>query len=150
MCIFILAKVCIGGCFQRCDNSTQQNVTPTYIISKPKVRLNLDLSACMPHHSFCGNCQQGYTVNNGISMSKIKKYIDRSGVQIIFKLTVMSYDYRSFIPEEITFTKHHLTWWISKLPDNFELYWIRQYVVGPLGIVNVYKTQQISTGFGHG
>ena len=68
---------------------------------------------------------------------------------------VISDVYRSFIPNETTFTKYCLTQWIPKLPGSIEIHWVRQYLVnftGMVGILNktVYKTEPIFTGLRHG
>ena len=45
-----------------------------------------------------------------------------------FSLMVISDVYRSFIQNKTTFTKYCLTQCFSKLPGNFEIYWVRQYL----------------------
>ena len=59
---------------------------------------------------------------------------------LALNLTVISYVYRCFIPNQTTFNKHCLTQWVSKLP------WVKQYLVNFTGLVSitnasVHKTQ---------
>ena len=85
---------------------------------------------------------------------KIRKLFTDPMHKLYSGFTVISYVYRSFIPNKITLI-NCLTQWISKFPGSFEIHWVRQYLVnftGVGGIINtiVYKTELIFTGVGHG
>ena len=74
--------------------------------------------------------------------------------KLLFTFKVFSGFYRSFIRNK-TFTNTVLRSGFQKLPGSFEINTVRQYPVnfsGLADIVNsaVYKTEQISTGLGHG
>ena len=45
----------------------------------------------------------------------------------------------SFIPNKTTFTKYHLTQWISKLVGSFEIHWVRQYLVNFMGLAGIFR-----------
>ena len=88
-------------------------------------------------------------------VSKIRKNIYWSDIQVTFQLTLISYVHRSFIPNKTAFTKYCLTQWISKLPRSFDIQWVRYDLVnfrGQAGIINatLYKTKPIFTALEHG
>ena len=75
--------------------------------------------------------------------------------ELLSSFTVISNVYRGLIGNETTFTKYCFAQWISKLPGSFEIHWVRQYLINFMGLVgivnaNVYKTEPIFTGLGHG
>ena len=56
--------------------------------------------------------------------------------KLLLSFTVISDAYRSIIWNKIIFIKYCLTQWISKLPWNFEIHWVRQYLVNFSGMAN--------------
>ena len=76
-------------------------------------------------------------------------------LQIHFSLMIISYVYRSFIPNRTIFMKYCLTQWILNLPGSFDIHWARQYLVNFMGLTgrvntDVYKTEPLFTGLGRG
>ena len=70
-----------------------------------------------------------------------------SNVQVTFEL------YGDFY--KTTFTKYCLTLRILKLSGSFEIHWVRLHLVIVKGLAsmintNIYKTEQIIPGLGHG
>ena len=86
-----------------------------------------------------------------MSVSGIGKSICRSNVPVTFELYGHLRCYKSFIPNEIAFTRCCPIRQISGLPRSFEARWVGQYLVNVTdlaGIVNtvVYKTKPLITG----
>ena len=91
-----------------------------------------------------------------IMCQKVRKILTGPTYKLLATFTVISYGYRSFIPNKATFTKDRLTQWISKLKAPRELLnplskTVLGKLMGLLSTVNatVYKTEPIFIGLGH-
>ena len=87
------------------------------------------------------------------TLSKMRKNIYRSNIELLLKLTIISDVYRSFTWNKTIFTMYCLTQWISKALRSFGIHWLRQYLenfMGLVGIVNatVSRLSQFSQVLG--
>ena len=76
---------------------------------------------------------------NKAQCKKNRKNIYRSNVQVAFELYGHLF-MGPFIGHKTTFTKYCLTRWVSKLPGNFEIHWVRQYLVNFMCLAGIVNT----------
>ena len=68
------------------------------------------------------------------TVSNIRNIFTGLTNKLLLSFIVISDMYRSYIPNQTTFTKYFLTQWISKLPGSFEIHWSRQHRVNFTGL----------------
>ena len=79
-----------------------------------------------------------------ISVRKIRENIYRSDAQVTIALYGLSYVYRSFIRNKITF-KYCLTHYIWKISGSFEIHCARQYLVNFTDLVDIVSASLCSS-----
>ena len=97
----------------------------------------------------------GIQIVNNVQCKNIVKIFTGPTYKLLLSLTVISDVCRSFISNKTAFAKYCLTQWISKLPGNFDIHAVRQYLVNITGLADivyatVYKTEPIFTCLEHG